>query len=276
MVTGASSGIGRETAIELARRDWVVAVVGRNPRRTEEVAQLVGGEPFVADFDELDQVAQLAATLHTRYGTINALVNNAGGMVASRDSSADGFELTWQRNVLAPLLLTEKVAPALVEAGGRVVHTTSMIHRSAPLRLDDLNWETRRFGAGWRAYAEAKLGVMLYARYVAQHWKLDSFPVHPGYVATGFGPGTTSSKFVLWATSGMQISVASGAAPLVHLVDTPELGVPSGTYFDGLIPLGKEHPRAKDPDTIAQYVAECFARVGLRETVPPASTKENA
>ena len=275
IVTGASSGIGREAATELARRDWAIAVVGRNPRRTEEVASLIGGEPFVADFDELGQVSDLADTLLSRYGTINALVNNAGGIVGTRQPSADGFEVTWQRNVLAPTLLTEKLAPTLVASSGRVVHTTSMIHRSASLRLDDLNWESRRYGAGWRAYAEAKLGVILYARYVANHWGLDSFPVHPGYVATGFGPGTKSSKAVLWATRGMQISVASGAAPLVHLVDTPELGVPSGTYFDGLIPLGKEHPIAKDPDTMSRYVSECFARVGLGQTTPP-TTKENA
>lgn len=275
VITGASSGIGREAAIELARRDWAIAVVGRDPRRTDDVAALVGGEPFVADFDDLQQVADLADTLTSRYDTINALVNNAGGIVATRQSSADGFEVTWQRNVLAPTLLTEKLAPTLVASGGRVVHTTSMIHRSATLRLDDLNWETRRYGAGWRAYAEAKLGVILYARYVTNNWGIGSFPVHPGYVATGFGPGTKSSKAVLWATRGLQISVASGAAPLVHLVDTPELGVPSGTYFDGLIPLGKEHPRAKDPDTITRYVTECLARVGLGQTVPP-TTKDNA
>ena len=277
VVTGASSGIGRETAIELARRDWVVAVVGRDPRRTEDVAAAVGGEPFVVDFDHLDQVAALATTLTSRYDTINALVNNAGGIVADREASADGFELTWQRNVLAPVLLTEKLAPTLLSSQGRVVHTTSMIHRTANLRLDDLNWESRRFGAGWRAYAEAKLGVILYARHVAEVWGLESYPVHPGYVATGFGPGTPSSKALLWATRGLQISPASGAAPLVHLVDTPELGVSSGTYFDGLIPLGKEHPRAKDTDTIGAYVRECFTRVGLGETVPPApSSKENA
>jgi NAD(P)-dependent dehydrogenase (short-subunit alcohol dehydrogenase family) len=276
VVTGASSGIGREAAIELARRDWALAVVGRDRQRTNEVASVVGGEPFVADFDDLEQVASLSEKVLSRYGSINALVNNAGGIVATRQPSVDGYELTWQRNVLAPVLLTEKLAPALVASGGRVVHTTSMIHRSASLRLDDLNWETRRFGAGWRAYAEAKLGVVLYARYVAKHWGLDSFPVHPGYVATGFGPGTTSSKAVLWATRGLQISVASGAAPLVHLVDTPELGVPSGTYFDGLIPLGKEHPLAKAPDTITRYVTECFARVGLGDTVSPTTAKENA
>jgi NAD(P)-dependent dehydrogenase (short-subunit alcohol dehydrogenase family) len=263
VVTGASSGIGREAAVELARREWSVAVVGRDPRRTEEVAKRVGGEAFVADFDDLSQVTDLATTLHTRYGTISALVNNAGGIVGNRQTTVDGFEATWQRNVLAPLLLTEHLLPALTAPGSRVIHTTSIMHRQATLRLDDLNWEKRRYGSGWRAYADAKLGVMLYARSVARRLGLDSFPVHPGYVATGFGPGTPSANAVLKLTRKLQISAAAGAAPLVHLVDTPELGVESGTYFDGLTPLGKEHPLANDADTVARYVGECFTRVGL-------------
>lgn len=270
VITGASSGIGREAAIELARRGWSVAVCGRDRERTEDVAQAVGGDPFVADFDSLDQVSALAASLLERYERIDALVNNAGGIVATRQESRDGYEVTWQRNVLAPLLLTETLASRLVESRGRVIHTTSMIHRAAALDIGDLNWERRRFGAGWRPYAEAKLGVILYARSVAERYRVDSFPVHPGYVATGFGPGTRSAKALLWATRGLQISASSGAAPLVHLVDTPELGVASGTYFDGLIPLGKEHVRGHDPATIASYVRECFTRVGLSENLTSA------
>lgn len=269
IITGASSGIGREAAIELARRDWTIAVVGRHPERTADVARTVGGEAFVADYDQLDQVRSLAGALLERYETIDALVNNAGGIVPRRVPTLDGHEVTWQRNVLAPVLLTETLAERLVASRGRVIHTTSMIHRVAALRLDDLNWETRRFGAGWLAYAEAKLGVILYARSVAARFGIDSFPVHPGYVATGFGPGTASARALLWATRGMQISAASGAAPLVHLVDTPELGVAPATYFDGLLPLGKEHPRANDPDTIEAYVRECFTRVGLGERLTP-------
>lgn len=263
VVTGASSGIGREAAIELARRDWSVAVVGRNPERTEAVATQVGGEAYVADFDDLGQVADLASSLRARYDTINALVNNAGGIVGTRQATVDGFEATWQRNVLAPILLTERLLPALTTPQSRVIHTTSIMHRQATLRLDDLNWEKRRYGSGWRAYADAKLGVMLYARSVSARLGLDSFPVHPGYVATGFGPGTASANALLKLTRKLQISAAAGAAPLVHLVDTPELGVESGTYFDGLTPLGREHPLANDADTVARYVGECFTRVGL-------------
>jgi len=264
VITGSSSGIGRETAVELARRGWTIAVCGRDPERTADVAHLIAGDAFIADFDDLDQVRRLAADLLHRYDRIDALVNNAGGIIGRRTVTADGLETAWQRNVLAPMVLTEALADRLVHSGGRVIHTTSTMHRNATLRIDDLNWEKRRYGAGWRAYADAKLGVVLYARSLVERYGLDSFPVHPGYVATGFGPGTPSARFVLRATRGLQISVASGAAPLVHLVDTPELGVPAGTYFDGLTPLGREHPRAKDPDTIDRYVKECFARVGLR------------
>jgi NAD(P)-dependent dehydrogenase (short-subunit alcohol dehydrogenase family) len=263
VITGASSGIGREAAIELARRGWSVGVCGRDPGRTSEVAHAIGGDAFTADFDDLSQVRQLATDLATRYDTIDALVNNAGGILGRRSVTTDGMETSWQRNVLAPMVLTEALAPRLRDSGGRVIHTTSALHRRATIRIDDLNWEKRRYGAGWRAYADAKLGVILYARSLSDRYGLESFPVHPGYVATDFGPVTPSAQFLLRLTRGLQISVASGAAPLVHLVDTPELGVPSGTYFDGLTPLGREHPRAKDPDTIDRYVKECFARVGL-------------
>jgi len=263
VITGASSGIGREAAIELARRGWSVAVAGRNPERTEAVAKQIGADAFVADFDSLDSVTDLATALLNRFDSINALVNNAGGIVGSRAETSDGFEATWQRNVLGSMVLTEALLPRIAAVNGRIVHTTSIMHRQATLRLDDLNWDKRRYGSGWRAYADAKLGVMLYARDIAARHGLDSYPVHPGYVHTGFGPGTKSADFLLKATRKLQISAQAGAAPLVHLVDTPELGVPTGTYFDGLTPLGKEHPLAKDVNTVSQYVAECFARVGL-------------
>jgi len=81
VITGASGGIGAEVARELARRSWRIAVVGRNKARTEAVAHMVGGIPFLCDFDRLDDVRELAETLDTRYERIDAIVNNAGGML---------------------------------------------------------------------------------------------------------------------------------------------------------------------------------------------------
>jgi NAD(P)-dependent dehydrogenase (short-subunit alcohol dehydrogenase family) len=262
IITGASGGIGSEVARELARRSWRVAVVGRNPARTEEVARMVEGVPFVCDFDRLDDVRELAEKLDARYERIDAIVNNAGGIVAKREESVDGHELTLQRNVLGSVVLTERLLPKLLQTQGRVVHTSSMVSRLGRIDVDDLGYTTRRYGAGWWPYASAKLGVILYARSVAMRTGLESYPVHPGYVRSGFGAESRSGKMILAMTGWMQISTEAGAASLVHAVDTPELGVPNGTYFDGLTPDGPTHSGAADPALIATYWAKIASLVG--------------
>ncbi len=253
VVTGASSGIGAEVARELARRSWRVLVVGRNPERTRAVAQSIDATPFLCDFDNLDSVRELAEQLATRWDRIEALVNNAGGIIATRQFGSDGHELTLQRNVLGSVVLTERLVPNLQRSRGRVIHTTSVMARIGQVNVEDLSFTNRRYGAGWRSYASAKLGVILYARSLAQRTGLESYPVHPGYVNTGFGTGTRSSALLLSLSRWLQISAAAGAAPLVHLVDTPELGVANGTYFDGLTPEGPTHPAAGDNELIEAY-----------------------
>jgi NAD(P)-dependent dehydrogenase (short-subunit alcohol dehydrogenase family) len=262
VVTGASSGIGAEVAKELARRSWRVAVVGRNPERTEQVARMVGGVPFVCDFDRLDNVRELAEKLDSRYDRIDAIVNNAGGIVAKRAESIDGHELTLQRNVLGSVVLTERLVPKLLQTRGRVVHTSSMVSRFGHIRQGDLGYSRRRFGAGWWPYASAKLGVILYARSLAIRTGLESFPVHPGYVRSGFGAESRSGRLILALSGWMQISVEAGAASLVHAVDTPELGVANGTYFDGLTPDGPTHLTAGDEHVIESYWREIASLVG--------------
>jgi NAD(P)-dependent dehydrogenase (short-subunit alcohol dehydrogenase family) len=230
-----------------------VAVVGRNPERTRALAKDIKGVPFVCDFDSLANVRGLATELDQRFDRIDAVVNNAGGIVATQNRSADGHELTLQRNVLGGVVLTEQLVPKLRATRGRIVHTTSMVSRWGRIDIDDLDFSTRRYGAGWWPYASAKLGVILYARSLALRTGLESYPVHPGYVRSGFGAESRSGKMVLALTGWMQISAEAGAAPLVHLVDTPELGVANGTYFDGLTPDGPTHPAAEDPEVIRAY-----------------------
>ena len=262
VITGASSGIGREAAIELARRGWRVAVAGRDPERTRTVAAVTGGDAFIADFDSLDQVRNLGRRLLDALPRIDALVNNAGGILGQRAASVDGFELTLQRNVLGSVALTETLLPALSDSAGRIVHTSSVMNRIARLRLDDLDFRSRRFAGGWQPYADAKLGVILYARSLIERTGLENFPVHPGYVNTSFGPHTRLARATLALTRRLQISPQAGAAPLVHLVDTPELGVDNGTYFDGLLPQGPTHVLANDAATVSRYGSEVLARVG--------------
>jgi len=267
VVTGASGGIGAEVARELSRRQWRVAVVGRNPERTHAVAERVHGIPFVCDFDSLDNVRALAQELGQRFDRIDAVVNNAGGIVATHQTSKDGHELTLQRNVLGSVVLTEHLVPTLQASRGRVIHTTSMVARFGRIDPQNLSFGRRRYGAGWWPYASAKLGVILYARSLADRTGLHSYPVHPGYVRSGFGAESRSGKALLALTSWMQISPEAGAAPLVHLVDTPELGVENGTYFDGLTPNGVSHPAAGDTEVIEAYWREVASLV--QQTAKP-------
>jgi NAD(P)-dependent dehydrogenase (short-subunit alcohol dehydrogenase family) len=271
VVTGASNGIGAEVARELSRRSWRVAVVGRNPERTAAIASEIGGTSFVCDFDRLDEVCALAEELNARFDRIDAVVNNAGGIVAKRSTSVDGHELTLQRNVLAGALLTEHLVPKLLATKGRVIHTSSLVSQLGRIELEDLDFSSRRYGAGWWPYASAKLGVVLYARSLAERTGLESYPVHPGYVRSGFGAESRSGKLILALSGWMQISAAAGAAPLVHLVDTPELGVANGTYFDGLTPDGSTHPGAADIELIRAYWRKIASFVDLSVDNPQAT-----
>lgn len=239
VITGASSGIGAAAAQRLAAAGWDVAVVGRNPQRTRAVAAAVGGTPFLADYDRLDEVRELAASLADRYPSIDVLVNNAGGMVHERGVTADGHERTLQHNHLAPFLLTNLLLPQL--AGARVIATASVANTFGKLRLDDLNWRKRLWAGGWRAYGTSKIATIVFTRSLAERG-LEAYSFHPGYVATSFGADSPLVKFANLVSRGrFAISSEQGAAPIVHLATVQTVGVPSGTYFDGLQPNGRVH-----------------------------------
>lgn len=258
VITGASSGIGAETARRLAERGWTVAVVGRNPERTRAVAAEVGGEPFLADYDRLDEVRALADALLLRYPRIDVLANNAGGLLHRRADTADGHERTIQHNHLAPFLLTNLLLPAL--ADGRVIGTASVANRFGELRVDDLDWRRRPWLGGWRAYGTAKIATIVFTRSLAARG-IRAYAFHPGYVATEFGVESPLVRLGNLVSGGrLQIPVAQGAAPLVHLA-TASLDAPAGTYFDGLKPGGPVHRSAAGAED-ALWAASAAA-VGL-------------
>lgn len=271
VITGASSGIGRVAAIRLSERGATVAVVGRNAERTREVAAEVGGEAFIADFDRLDDVRHLAQALLTTYPHIHVLANNAGGLVSKRGMSADGHERTFQHNHLAPFLLTSLLLERLTESAGRVISTASGANMFGRLDLDDLDWTARRYVGGWRAYGTSKLETILFIRELARRTEgtgVDAFAFHPGFVATGFGADSAMLKFAQFISRGsLGISPEQGGAPLVHLASTPDVGSPSGTYFDGLKPNGRELKIASNR-AIARTLWEKSAQmVGVAQSV---------
>jgi NAD(P)-dependent dehydrogenase (short-subunit alcohol dehydrogenase family) len=263
VLTGASSGIGAIAAAELASAGWDVAVVGRNPERTRSVAARVGGTAFLADYDRLDDVRALAATLLATYPTIDVLANNAGGLVGKRGLTADGNERTFQHNHLAPFLLTNLLLERLISSGARVINSASVANRFGKINLADLDSKRRPYLGGWRAYGTSKLETILFTKELAKRTPLTAYSFHPGSVRTAFGTDTAFGRFAMRLASATQITPEAGAVPLIRLAADPEIQAPSGTYFDGLKPNGPTKPEANDPKLAAELWDATAGILGL-------------
>jgi NAD(P)-dependent dehydrogenase (short-subunit alcohol dehydrogenase family) len=241
VITGASGGIGRETALALARRGATVALVARDVVRGEaaraEVARVAtGGAPllFTADLASLAEVRRLARSLAERLPRLDVLLNNAGAIHMERKVTADGLEMTFAVNHLAPFLLTELLRKKLVaSAPARVVNVASEAHKGGRIDLADPKGE--RGYSGWRAYAGSKLANVLHAYELARRLAgtgVTANAVHPGVVATGFGrndPGWLRLAVKLFGP--FLLSPAAGAATTVWAATAPELEGVTGKYF---------------------------------------------
>jgi NAD(P)-dependent dehydrogenase (short-subunit alcohol dehydrogenase family) len=261
VITGASSGIGRAAAEELGRRGARVAVLGRDTDRTRDVAaSITNAEPFVADFASLSDVRRVAGELLERFDRIDVLANNAGGLFSRRSQTTDGHETTFQVNYLAPFLLTRLLLPRLRETASAghpvtVIATASVANRWGRLRLDDLDSRKGLWLGGWRAYGSAKTAVLLGTRELARRTQgsgITAYAFHPGFVTTSFGADSWMLRLGnALGNGGLGITPETGAVPLIELASVAEHPVPSGTYFDGLVPNGRTSSAARD-DALAE------------------------
>lgn len=229
LVTGATDGIGKQTALELAQRGATVLVHGRNEKKaTEAVAALGKGrfEPVWGDLSSLKNVNALADRVLEKHPVLDVLLNNAGVFMKERELSVDGFELTMAVNHFGHFVLTHRLLPALKAAPqGRVVHVSSMAHLRGSLDLSDLTFENDFDGYG--AYSASKLANVLFSSELARRLrgtKVTSNALHPGVIqtkllATGFGMGGATLK--------------SGAVTSVYCATSPELSTVTGEYFSG-------------------------------------------
>ena len=267
IITGASDGIGAVAARMLHDRGDRIVVVGRSPAKTRVVAESIGADFFVADFARLDDVRTLAAELLERYPRIDVLANNAGGILGSREVTADGYEKTFQVNHLAPFLLTNLLMDRLAESGASVINTSSVANaRFARFDIDDVHAEN-----GYsenRAYGNAKLANILFTSELHNRFfdrGISTAAFHPGIVRTSFATGSTSLMRHLYRSvfNVLLISPEQGADTLVWLATTaPGVDWSSGAYYDKRR-IARANPQAYDPELAAQLWDLSAELVGL-------------
>jgi NAD(P)-dependent dehydrogenase (short-subunit alcohol dehydrogenase family) len=242
MVTGANAGIGRETTLALARQGATVVMVCRSKSKGEAAQaelQAASQNPHIdlilADFASLAAVRQAAATFQERYNRLDVLVNNAGLYLGERLVSADGYEMTFAVNHLAPFLLTNLLLDTLrASAPARVVTVSSGAHFGGRIRFNDLN-ATRGY-QGFRVYADSKLANILFTTELARRLEgsgVTANCLHPGAVASNFALDTGGFFGQIFKLARpFMLTSEQGARTSIYLASSPEVANVSGVYFD--------------------------------------------
>ncbi|GAA4976911.1 oxidoreductase [Pseudonocardia tropica] len=236
IVTGATSGLGLETARALVHAGARVVLAVRNTTRGEEIAAELGGAASVRRLDlaDLTSVREFAAGFE---GTADVLVNNAGLMAVPFSRTADGFETQLGVNFLGHFALTGLLADRITE---RVVTLSSLAHRMGRIGVDDLNFERRRYER-WTAYGQSKLACLMFAyelehRFVAAGSRLRSMAAHPGLSSTNLMGRTESFQDAVMSVFTPLVAqpASTGALPTLFASTVPDL--PGGAYIgpDGI------------------------------------------
>jgi len=241
LVTGATSGIGRVTARELAQMDATVVAVGRNRQKGEEtVAEIKRRsandkvEFMQADLSSQESIRDLARTFTDKYDQLHVLVNNAGGVFSKRETTVDGLEMTFALDHLAYFLLTALLLPVLERsAPARIINVSSGAQGTGKIDFGDLQGAKRY--RGWRAYSQAKLANVLFTYELARRLQgtgVTANCLHPGFVATGFAQNNSGAlQALIKAGQVFAISPEKGAETSVFLASSPLVEGVSGKYF---------------------------------------------
>lgn len=241
LVTGATAGIGKETARVLAHQGGTVILVGRDLDKTvatveefKREANTPNIEYLLADLSSQDQIRRLAGIFKKRFNRLDVLVNNAGGYFLWRQESVDGIEMAFALNHLAYFLLTDLLLDVIMaSAPARIINVSSGSHLGATLDFDDLR---RHKGfSGINAYGQSKLANVLFTYELARRLEGTGITVnamHPGFVATNIGSNLGwFMRFIRPLMNLRALSVEEGAETVIYLATSPEVEGITGKYF---------------------------------------------
>jgi len=264
IVTGANSGIGKETALGLAQIGARMVMVCRNAEKgkaaLEEIRRESGSSQvdlLIADMSSQASVRALAEQIRQKYPCLDVLVNNAGGAAWARTLSAEGFELTLAANYLGAALLTLLLLDLLkASAPARIVNVSSSESQDARLDMQDLRFERRKYSAV-AAYRQSKLLMNVFTFELARRLAgtgVTANCLHPGAVATNiWSADSTPSivKLIVPLMKPFMLSSKQGASVSLYLATSPEVAQVSGEYFVKSKPA-KSKPLSRDPKLMAE------------------------
>ncbi len=244
LISGATNGIGKQSALELAKMGAQVVIIGRNKTKTEETLreiQTASGNndvhALMADLSSMAEVRRVAGDFRKQFTRLDVLLNNAGGVFSTRQETVDGYEMTFALNHLSYFLLTNLLLDMLkANAPSRIVSVSSEAHTFSPLNLDDLQSKESYGMAGFRTYGQSKLENVMFTYELARRLAgtgVTANALHPGGVNTGFGKNNTGlMKIAMNIFTFFAINVEDGAKTSVYLASSPEVEGVTGRYFD--------------------------------------------
>lgn len=282
LVTGATDGIGKAAALELARMGAHVVIAGRSRPKTEatlsEIYKRTGSsalDMILADLAVMDDVRRMAHEFQSRYNRLDVLLNNAGGIFAQRQVTDDGHEMTFALNHLNYFLLTNLLLDTLkASAPSRIVNVSSDVHRVNPIDFNDLQNENGYGIGGFRAYGQSKMMNVIFTYELARRLQGTGVTVnvmHPGAVSTNLGtnnpPGATNLFFRAFHRFAM--TPEEGAETAVYLASSPEVEGVTGKYWDNRKTVMSSSESYNESDARRLWeVSEQLTGIAKRQAIP--------
>jgi len=270
IITGANSGIGKATAIELAKMSATIVMLCRDKERGEsaqnEIIDITDNNKvdlILCDLSSQKEIRNFAAEFISKYQNLHVLINNAGVMLSNRDISIDGFEMNFAVNHLAPFLLTNLLLDVLKKsAPSRIINVGSAAHRMGKIDFEDLQREKKK-GRPMGLYGSSKLAMTLVSYELSRRLEDSDVTVnvlHPGLINTNLGRdrSSTSQGFARKFFKSPEI----GAETSIFLATSPEVEGITGKYY------AKKKEKSSSKESYNEEYAKRLWEISLEMTKP--------